>query len=117
MSDREKQEEIKKVNSSHFIPGVSGNPAGRPKKGNALAEIIREIGEQTRQGDAVCRREKLALRMWDEALSGDGYAATWIRDTGYGKPAQVISGDAENPLTLKTINLKWDDDGNTDESN
>ena len=30
-----------------WVPGQSGNPAGRPKRGQSWAELIREIGEMT----------------------------------------------------------------------
>lgn len=64
-------------------PGQSGNPRGRPRKGNALAEAVRSRVEPD---------ELIAIAL-DLARSGESestrlQALAWLRDSGYVKPAE-----------------------------
>ena len=83
-----------------FKKGQSGNPLGRPK--NPFGELVRvksEDGKKLVEGvwKIFMTSKSEAHRLW---------AAEWLRDTGYGKPAQgvhISDGDGE-PLTIKIIN-------------
>jgi hypothetical protein len=58
--------------SGRFPNGVSGNPRGRPGRGDSLAEQIRQAGTKK-------RRTALLDRMWDVACEPHGDAHARIR--------------------------------------
>ena len=74
--------------------GESGNPKGRPRKGNALAEIIRARIDPTEMVDQVWR---LATESTSEVTRMS--ALSWLADRGYRRPAQRVevggAGDFE----------------------
>ena len=81
--------------------GQSGNPAGRPKRGDTLADIVRSVATRT-------RRRKLLKRALDMAEATDDLedvmrVLVFLRDTLDGRPAQnvTLSGDEERPLVWK----------------
>ena len=81
--------------------GQSGNPAGRPKRGDTLADIVRSVFTKT-------RRRKLLKRALDMAEATDDLedlmrVLVFLRDTLDGRPAQnvTLSGDEERPLVWK----------------
>jgi Family of unknown function (DUF5681) len=56
--------------NGRFAPGSSGNPAGRPKKGEALADLIRRELDAAAP-DGRLKREVLAATIVDGACGGD----------------------------------------------
>lgn len=64
-------------------PGESGNPKGRPRKGNALSEAIRWKCDPNELVDialTIARTSKLeSIRL---------QALQWLRDSGYTRPEQ-----------------------------
>lgn len=75
-----------------FKKGKSGNPGGRPK-------VVGEVQELAR-AQTVAAVKTLVSVMGDkkQAASARVSAATAILDRGYGKPAQSIVGDPDNPI-------------------
>ena len=75
-----------------FQPGVSGNPNGRPKRGLALAEVVRD---KTRDGeDPVEFLLKVMKGQIKHARVSDRIAAaTELLNLGFGKPLQEIEVD------------------------
>ena len=73
-----------------FKPGQSGNPKGRPKKGTAFAERIRE---------AITDEEWLAIitKAKEQAIDGDRSARDFLIDRTEGKPNQKIDITEHDP--------------------
>lgn len=112
-----------------FQPGQSGNPAGRPRKGDAWADIISEIMEQeerklTEVGNSI-RSVRLAIvrRIALLALKDSDHhvairAAQWLADRESGRPGQRVAiedteGNLIGPIILPPVNeprRKWDVD-------
>lgn len=73
-----------------FAPGQSGNPGGRPKESNKVKELARVHTER-----AI---EVLAESLADPKLKVS--AAQALLDRGWGKAAQIISGDDDAPVRV-----------------
>jgi len=72
-----------------FVKGQSGNPLGRPKKSQTLADILEKIGSATGDGD-ISRKERLMEIVYQMAESGDLAAIKFIADRTDGKPIQTL---------------------------
>jgi hypothetical protein len=88
----------------HWKPGQSGNPAGRPKKGKTLTDILEKHGRKrdvlykdpaTGEQRYMSRKEALAKELWMLALKGDVQAIKYIYDRIDGKPEQAIDMNAQ----------------------
>ena len=72
-------------------PGQSGNPAGRPRKGQSYRELA-EARPSHRKLAIVLAQEQRAI------AKGDTRAAEWLRDTAEGKPAtRIVVEQADGP--------------------
>jgi hypothetical protein len=67
------------------MPGVSGNPGGRPRS-KALSHAAREV---LQTGNPTVA-ERIAKKIADQAISGDVRAAEFLRDSSEGRPAQRV---------------------------
>jgi len=88
--------------------GVSGNPAGRPKKGNSLTDILESLGKKKENyyGRDLERRQALAEMLWSKAIDDkDIMAAKYIFDRIDGTPIarNEISGPDGESLTAISI--------------
>ncbi len=71
-------------------PGYSGNPRGRPPKGQALSEHLRNVlaeEVETVGGCRVTRARLLAKALVERATAGDMRAARLVLEHVDGKPA------------------------------
>jgi len=54
-SDSPEKQESERDKTGKFKPGFSGNPNGRPKKGQILSDILRQMLEEQPQGGRFVR--------------------------------------------------------------
>lgn len=92
---------------TRFVPGVSGNPKGRPRKERSLlrlieAELDAEIQiSENGASHRLSKREVLAKRLVNNALRGDARDVTaLIRLIGSGSADQTGGMDAVDPATV-----------------
>ena len=76
-----------------FVKGVSGNPNGRPKVPSDVTALARS-------------KSKAAVQTLIDLLDAEDdrvriSAANSLLDRGYGKPAQVLSGEGGGPIVLR----------------
>jgi len=71
--------------STTWKPGQSGNPNGRPKRGESLSEILRMLGEERDvrikgvPGE-ITKKEAVGRRLYDLALRGNVAALKYLMD-------------------------------------
>lgn len=87
-----------------FEKGQSGNPKGRPPKGQATADILRAIGDLKYQGGEVTFRERAARVLWEQAAKGDLHALQWIVERTEGKVPNTV--EAEGNFVLRVLGLE-----------
>ncbi len=82
----------------------SGNPKGRPKKGQTLTEIVRATTLRANE-QGVLPAQALADKLLSLANAGDLDAIKYIYDRVDGKPVetQQIGGMNGGPLTLQIV--------------
>jgi hypothetical protein len=77
-----------------YIPGVRAaewiNRRGRPKKGQALTDILNYKLDQ-RDGSGKLQREAVAEKLIGLALEGDMTAIRYVMDRVDGKPKETLS--------------------------
>lgn len=66
-----------------FKKGQSGNPAGRPKKGEALTDILKAFLDK--KDGSKTRKQQLVERLYDLAMAGEVSAMKYIFDRIDGK--------------------------------
>ncbi len=70
-------------------PGQSGNLAGRPRKGFALADLLQTILDEPWRGGPITNRERLCRFMVASACDGNMKAVAWVADRAEGRAAQL----------------------------
>ncbi len=88
----------KPATPASWAPGRSGNPKGRPPKGSALTDAIRDKVDPVELIDIA-----LELARSGEAESTRLGALAWLRDSGYTRPAEKHEHAMSTP--------EQDDDG------
>lgn len=101
-SDTAAPDTPRKVIGRPFPPGVSGNPAGRPKRGQTYLDRLR--AERDRNADKIAEHQvQQAMRERTPRF------ATFLRDTLDGLPKQVLSIEREETpgdLLLQRVNRR-----------
>ena len=108
----DKQQKKKMPIGKRFKPGVSGNPLGRPKKGDAWADVANEIlgaksvimtitseDGKTKEMSLGCNktlRHAIIFAQVNAAMNGNIQAARELADRTEGKPAQMSIPEAGN---------------------
>ena len=97
MSDVEKQRPnngkiIGGITGKGFVPGQSGNPKGRPKKGFAIADILNAKSEEIDEVTGESMREKMLYKVYALATSNkpERWAVEFIADRTEGKAVERI---------------------------
>jgi ribosomal protein L17 len=74
-----------------FNKGKSGNPQGRPKKGETLTDLLREKIETTKTAkDKLTRKERIIEKLIVLAEGGDLSALKYLFDRIDGRPKESI---------------------------
>lgn len=97
------QSNRKRVPGIPFKPGQSGNPKGRPKKGNTYAEMIRAIGNYASEKEGKTLKEAAIEAMWKKAAKGDVAALKVLTDREAGYPRQSVEIDDRPKDKVKVI--------------
>ena len=101
--------------NTQFKPGVSGNPAGKPKGARSLSATIQDLMEdddfeiKLKDGQILKGRpsKKIAEVMYGMAISGNTKAADWLAKYGYGNKIDVTSnGETLNNTVPADDNLR-----------
>ena len=87
----------KKTGGRDWKPGQSGNPNGRPKTGNALAELLRKRFDEVDSETGLSFGELAAQKMVARSLESDN-AFRVATETAYGKPKQSMDLNANIPF-------------------
>jgi hypothetical protein len=82
-------------NLKPFPKGISGNPAGRPKKALLSDALRRQLAEALPNAPEKTIAEVIARALIREAVSGNVQAIREIGDRSEGKPAQAIAIDLD----------------------
>lgn len=82
-----------------FQPGQSGNPAGRPKRGESLRDILRA-------SLSADKKRKLAEKFYNLAMDGDVRALMALYDNHDGKLPTTIGGVEDDDGNEKPIPIK-----------
>lgn len=90
-----------------FKKGQSGNPAGRPPKGEAFADALRVGLEEIRSGKTT--RERIVRKAIDKALAGDLEAMKWIVERTDGKVKDVVEADTVTRVVYEVQYADSDD--------
>lgn len=92
---------IERVDGGKFAKGISGNPGGRPK----AKDFIAQIRCRTKQGAKLV---DFALEVLDDrkAKTSDRLEAlAWLADRGWGKAVQQTDMHVDGDLTLGADDL------------
>jgi hypothetical protein len=74
-----------------WVKGQSGNPKGRPPKGQAFADLLHELLEEDRNGKTT--RRVICEKVVEHAVKGDMHAIQWVVDRTDGKLKDEHTGE------------------------
>jgi len=102
-----------------FPPGVSGNPNGRPAGAVSVVDAIkRKLNEIYPEADNETKRTYLDVlieNIFSKAIEDkDVSMIKDMIDRVDGKPKQPLTGDEDQPITIKLISYSEGTDGDND---
>lgn len=78
-----------------FVKGDTRiNRKGRPKKGHALSDRLREMGKKIVEKTTQTKNDLLAEQIWTRALDGDQNDIKTILDRTEGKPVAKVESES-----------------------
>lgn len=109
------EQENSRDEKGQFMPGVSGNPGGRPKNEDSptywLRKFLSEVDPKSPEGKK--RIEDIAIRLATEAIRGEGWAMKEVFDRLDGQAPQTLIHEggffSESKLEIVTINPEDDE--------
>ena len=79
------------ANLKQFSKGKSGNPKGRPTKGDCLVSCLKEeLASLVAKGSPLTKEQMIAKALVDKAMLGDIMAIRLAFEYTAGKPTQAI---------------------------
>ena len=79
-----------------FKPGISGNPKGRPRRGEAITDLLRVKIEEKTPEKNISRKERIIEKLISMSESGNLEAIRYLINRLDGSPvAQVNIGQSE----------------------
>jgi hypothetical protein len=92
------------VTGAGFVPGVSGNPGGRPK---GLSRRVRElVGDD---GEAIAEYMLSVMNDEKQRTRERMEAARWLADRAFGRAVQALDIDVSQYPSLDPTKLSSDD--------
>ena len=95
------------MEAAKWKPGQSGNPAGRPKKGTALSDVMRDYLDGKIEGKDVTRKEAFVKAIFARAMKGGDAAQKLIMSYIDGMPIQKVQN-------TDSIRIQFDDPAERD---
>lgn len=103
------------MEANKWLPGQSGNPAGRPKGVQTFANILNKIGLQDAppemesklraifpEAQRLTMKHVVCYRAYLDAVKGDSRAMDFLADRMEGKVAMRITGDSDgDPIVIR----------------
>lgn len=90
----------KRDEKGRFIPGVSGNPGGKPQGIKHVSTVLREMLDQLVEGMDITHREALAKKIYRMSLiEGNTQMIKEIMDRTEGKVTEIIKSEISGTLT------------------
>jgi hypothetical protein len=106
-SDRPSKKK-KRGKGKPWSSNYKGNQLGRPKKGEAMTDILREIGENFSKDTKYGRllfNQALGIKIWDLALRGVRWAGELLYDRldGRAMARAELSGPGGGPIEIAQL--------------
>lgn len=103
-----------------FIPGVSGNPAGKPKGVKHMTTLLEEAIKAVAEGTGTTEDKLVVKALIDKAKQGDTKAIDMVFDRLEGKPKQTTEIETDGAqiliLPIELINKHEADTSTSDNS-
>ncbi|MBA3243238.1 MAG: hypothetical protein H0T60_18615 [Acidobacteria bacterium] len=88
-----------------FVKGQSGHPGGRSQE-KIFADQLRLVVNETVDKNGTKKIRKLADKLVERALEGEGWALQQVADRLDGKPTQMLAGDPDgSPIRVERIEI------------
>ncbi len=106
----------KTATKTSFRKGQSGNPKGRPPKGESLTELLRAqledyVPDKNGKPSKKKFKEIISQRLISLAMSGDVSSLKYIFDRTDGYPTQAAKVEAELSVIVKAPEPEEEEEG------
>ncbi len=87
-------------NDGKFLPGVSGNPSGRPSESFSITKIIKEKLQEIPKGEKITYAELIIEQILIRASAGDPRMIKQIWEYIDGKPREILEYQGDTILKI-----------------
>jgi len=105
-ADEKKAKELARLKKQGFQPGVSGNPAGRPKGVSITSSMKRKLERTAKNGKT--NLHNMVTKIHKQALEGDTASQKLIWNYIDGLPEMKGKVDIDTTLNILLTNYKTD---------